>query len=137
MCVDQKSISIFWSIIKLHFQLTEKTFNLQLTKGIIDQKFPTFNVHIYPYKMSIFLCYEKFLSRTFHIKFPIMYKVLRFLVTKVHNVSRGPVWKFIYIQSMQCLQFRFTKFLYIFNHTKCTFILYIFRLTKCTMSNCI
>ena len=33
--VDKKSIFIFWSIVKLHFRLTKKIFNLQLTKSII------------------------------------------------------------------------------------------------------
>ena len=41
---------IFRSIVKFHFGLTEKIFNLRLTKGIIDRKFPTFYVPIYPYK---------------------------------------------------------------------------------------
>ena len=144
-------IFIFRSIIKLHFGLTEKIFNLQLTKGIIDQKFPTFYIPIYSYKMYIFYCYKTFLPGTCWKKFPIMSKVLRFhgfLVTKVHNVSCGLVLKFIFIRSMQYLQFGFSKFLYIFMHTKRTFILYIFRptkhtfitylfrLTKCTVNNC-
>ena len=44
----------FRSILKFHFGLTKKIFNLQLTEGIIDRKFPTFYVPIYPNKMYIF-----------------------------------------------------------------------------------
>ena len=51
---------IFRSIVKFDFGLTEKIFNLRLTKGIIDRKFPTFYVPIYPYKTYIFHCYETF-----------------------------------------------------------------------------
>ena len=57
---DQMPNFIFRSIIKFHFGLTEKIFNLRLTKGIIDRKFPTFYIPIYPYKMYIFYCYETF-----------------------------------------------------------------------------
>ena len=113
-----------WPKINFHFLVNhkitllidQKTFNLQLTEGIIDWKFPTFYIPIYPYKTYIFYCYETFLPGNCWKKFPIMYKVLRFhgfLVTKVPNVSCSPVWKFIFIWSMQC-QFGFSKFLYIF-----------------------
>ena len=50
----------FRSIIKFHFGLTKKIFNLRLIAGIIDRKFPTFYVPIYPYKTYIFYCYETF-----------------------------------------------------------------------------
>ena len=106
----------FWINHKITLLIDQKTFNLQLTEGIIDWKFPTFYIPIYPYKTYIFYCYETFLPGNCWKKFPIMYKVLRFhgfLVTKVPNVSCSPVWKFIFIWSMQC-QFGFSKFLYIF-----------------------
>ena len=44
---------------------------------------------------------KHFLSQTRQKKFPIMYKVIRFLITKVCNVSHGLVWKFIFIQLME------------------------------------
>ena len=60
-------ITAWWLNAKFYFSVNrkiwlrnEKIFNLQLTKGIIDQKFPTFYVPIYPYKMYIFYCYETF-----------------------------------------------------------------------------
>ena len=40
--------------------MTKKTFRLQLTKGIIGQKFQTFNLPIYPYTKNILYCYETF-----------------------------------------------------------------------------
>ena len=51
------------------------------------------------YKTDILYCYETFLPGTCWKKFPIMSKVLRFHgfpVTKVHNVSCGPVKKVIF-----------------------------------------
>ena len=96
---DRMPKFIFWSIVKFHFGLTEKIFNLRLTEHIIDRKFPTFSVPIYPYKTYIFHCYETFFSGTCWKKFPIVSKVLRFLgfpVTKVHNVSCGPVRNVIF-----------------------------------------
>jgi len=86
---------------KITLWIDWKIFNLQLNKGIIDQKFPTFYIPIYSYKTYIFYCYETFLPGTCWKKLPIMYKVLRlhgFPVTKVHNVSCGLVWKFIFIR---------------------------------------
>ena len=95
---DRMPIFIFRSIIKFHFGLTKKIFNLRLIAGIIDRKFPTFYVPIYPYK-STFSIAMRLLSGTCWKKFPIMSKVLRFHgfpVTKVHNVSRGPVKNVIF-----------------------------------------
>ena len=62
----------FWSIIKSHFGLTELTFHLQFTGCFCDQKFPTFKVPIYPYKMNILHCFETFLSGTCRKKFPFV-----------------------------------------------------------------
>ena len=59
-CDDWMPNFIFWSIVKFDFGLTKKIFNLQLTEGIIDRKFPTFYVPIYPYKTNIFHWYETF-----------------------------------------------------------------------------
>ena len=56
---DRMPNFIFWSIVKFDCG-SKKIFNLQLTKGIIDQKFTTFYVPIYPYKTYIFYCYETF-----------------------------------------------------------------------------
>ena len=57
---DQMPNFIFRSIIKFDFGLTKKIFNLRLTEGIIDRKFPTFYEPICPYKTYIFYCYVTF-----------------------------------------------------------------------------
>ena len=99
-------ITAWWPNAKFYFLvnckiwlwINQKIFNLRLTEGIIDRNFPTFYVPIYPYKMYIFYCYVT-LSGTCWKKFPIVSKVLRFLgfpVTKVHNVSCGPVKNVIF-----------------------------------------
>ena len=125
---DRMEKIIFRSIVNFHFGLTEKILNLQLTKRIIDRKFPTFYVPLYPYKTYIFHCYETF-SGTCLKKFPIVSKVLRFLgfpVTKVsprcHQGSQCVTWSCkkcdFSIRWMQYLQFGFSEISYIFIHTK-------------------
>ena len=92
-----KIIFRFCSIIKSEFRLTEKP-STYSTEGSNDQKFPTFNLPIYPFKTYIFYCYDTFIVR--NLPETTMYKVLRLPIAKVHNVSQGPVWKFIFIWSM-------------------------------------
>ena len=77
--------------------MTEEIFNLQITKGIIDQKFPTFYVPIYPYKTYIFYCYENFLPGTCCKNFLIMYKVLRF-----HGFPVTVMWSWGVFSIGQC-----------------------------------
>ena len=86
---DRMPKFIFRSIVKFHFGLTEKIFNLQLTERIIDRKFPTFSVPIYPYKTYIFHCYETF---------------FRNLLEKVpHRVQGSKISQISCHQGLQCV----------------------------------
>ena len=102
--------------------IDQKTFHLQFTKGIIDQKLPTFNVPIYPYKTYIFYCYETFLSGTCQKSSLSCTRFEDFWSPRCHKALFESLFSF---GQCRCLQFGFTKLLYIFNHTKCTFISYI------------
>ena len=99
-CVLTKNHFPFLVNCQIILLIDQKSVLLMLTDGISDRKFPTFNIPIYPYKTYIFYCSETFLSGTCRKMYPIMYKVLIFPITKVHNVSHGPVWKFIFIWSI-------------------------------------
>ena len=135
-------IMAWWPNAKFYFSVNHKIWlwidqkNLQFT---VDRrhywpKVPNI-LHTYLSIQNIhFLLLCDFLSGTCWKKFPIVSKILRFLgfpVTKVHNVSHGPV-KNVIFPFGQYLRFGFSKFSYIFMHTKRTFILYIFRPTKRT-----
>ena len=87
--------------------------------------------NIFMYTFSLTKCtYNFFVARNLMKKVPTIYNVLKTWPPRYRRSRLNEM--FILIQWMGILQFRFTKFLYLFRPTKRTFILYIFRPAKCT-----